>query len=438
MIDFDVLALDRDLQRVAQTWRRWQRALGQGGGLDWDPFVGLPDVARRSTLESVDELDDQDPLRRPLQRWVYRLTEQRMNRHELALVTRLRRRVKHEVGGPESGRYTVTELTRRFVSDPPRRAHWLEALVTVSDALNRSEGLLWERRHEIARGMHLEHADDMECPRGAVDAADRWLQVSDELLQEVGADGWPRWVQVALGDGSSEGWPARLTPRTVADLLRETTWLDRVSLDPGRLPDAVAPASFVRALHQVGQAWGEALATVRQPFVVATDPYRLRSSSFGFLFATLPLHASFVRRVLAVGAPRIRDHLRGTARTVLLATRLAAARVLLRGPALAGTSALREAYPEILRRASGVALPGHLAGVLVQLDVEDAARFMGWLAGAARRQREIEEHDEDWFRNPRAAEALRDEADLPPVTDLDDGQIDDGIGALDALLRATW
>ncbi len=438
MIDFDVLALDRDLQSVASAWRRWQRALERGGGLDWDPFVGVPNVARRDTLEAINELDETDPLRHPLRRWVYRLTEQRMNRQGLALLARLRRHTPHEIEGPEPSRFTVANLTRNFLADPPRRAGWLDALAAASDELSRAEALLWERRHEIARGMRLDHADHIECPQGAVDAADRWLEASDELLSEVGADSWPRWMEVALGDGNQEGWPARLTPRTVAELLSETTWLERVSFDPGKLPVAIGPASFLRALDQVGCAWGEALATVRQPFVVATDPYRLRSSSFGFLFATLPLHPAFVRRVLSVGAPKIRDHVRATARVALMASRLAAARVLLRGPALAGTARLREAYPEIVRRACGAPLPSQLAGALVRLDVDDGARFAGWLHGAARHRHHVEEHDEDWFRNPRAAEALRDEADLPPESDLSNDQIEGGIAALTALLHAAW
>jgi hypothetical protein len=245
-------------------------------------------------------------------------------------------------------------------------------------------------------------------------------------------------MSLAMGEAAGEGWPARLTPRTMTEMLSETSWLDRVPLDPGELPAALGAASFVRALAQIGCAWGEALATSRQPFVIAHDPYGLRSAEFGALFASLPLHPAFTRRVLAVGAPRVRDHLRAMARVWLLGTRIAALRVLLRQAALAGTRALRDAYPELVRTACGLGLSSRLAAVVVRLDVDDTARFAGLLQGALRRERQVQEHDEDWFRDPRSAEALRDEADLPPPVDVPGQALDQGIDALGRLLRSIW
>jgi hypothetical protein len=46
----------------------------------------------------------------------------------------------------------------------------------------------------------------------------------------------------------------------------------------------------------------------------------------------------------------------------------------------------------------------------------DAQRLAGVFLAATRAAQLAEEHDEDWFRNPRAIEQLRAEARVPPAT----------------------
>jgi hypothetical protein len=96
------------------------------------------------------------------------------------------------------------------------------------------------------------------------------------------------------------------------------------------------------------------------------------------------------------------------ARAVLVGARGLALRVLLRAPALAGGRALEEAYPELVFHAFRAELPARAAAVLFRTRVSDPARFIGLLAAAERAARLKREHDEDWYRNPRAVTELRE------------------------------
>jgi hypothetical protein len=438
MSESELLAIDRQLRRTAEAWRAWRLALRQGAGLDDDPFQRTRRVSGRALFRQLSELQDTDPLSTPLRRWVYRLAEQRIDRACLAGLGRQRRHVRYALDAPQHGRFCIAEMLSRALHEPPRRDSWLQALLDHAHATGELVALLWERRREIAQRMGLAHPDAIESPcAGLVEVATGWLTSSAELLDESRPQELAALVTSALGSEASEGWPAQLSPSSLLRLLHNPALFRGLRLDPGPLPAAVGAASFLRALARVGAAWVDAAAPSSQPFAVAHDPYGLQRRSHGALFGLLPLNRAFAKRRLGLGTARATDHLRVVSRIVVLESRAAALRVLLRGCALQGRVALAEAFEEQVEQVLGVHLPRHCAGVLWQLHADDAQRFAGLLLGAARSDRLREEHDEDWFRNPRAAEQLRAEAARSPECEVETSELVAAAGSLSRALGET-
>ena len=75
-----------------------------------------------------------------------------------------------------------------------------------------------------------------------------------------------------------------------------------------------------------------------------------------------------------------------------------------------------------------------IAGALWHVHVDAAQRYAGLLTAAAKHEELTEQHDEDWYRNPRAVDQLRAETRLPPATTVSDADLDRGRAALRRLL----
>jgi hypothetical protein len=238
----------------------------------------------------------------------------------------------------------------------------------------------------------------------------------------------------ALGDVDA-GWPAHLNPSSLTDLFRDTRLLEALELDPGRLPKAIAPASFMRALARLGAAVLVASAPRDQPFCIAHDAYGLQRFRYGALLGTLPLSAAFAMRRLGASRELARRATRAAAMTVLLESRIAALRVLLGEAALRGPGALRDAYSEGVYRCLGIELPDTAAGAFIKLRMDDAQRFCGLFLAIQSSHRLRDAHDEDWFRNPRAIDQLRSEAALPPEIAVPREQLDAALVTTESALR---
>jgi hypothetical protein len=410
----DPWRLSGQIERAARSWRAWRRALLTGAGWDDDPFAEERTATTRATFRWVGSLDASDPLREPLRRWVYRLLEQRVNRDYLVEVRRLGSAGLHPLARPLGGEWSLAEMLRRALAEPARRKAWLEAWAEKTSPLSSAVGILWQRRREVARGLGLDHPDEIESPAPELtEVARGWLEASDDLWTALRVRDMSRYLEVASGTGAEEGWPARLTLRSVTGLLGAPEWLSGVDFQPGRLPKALVPASFPRALARLGAAWSDALGPSDQPFVVAHDAYGIRRRALGALWGTLPLGSEFVRRQLSVPAYRRSAHLRALAVVLLSEVRRAALGVLLRAAALGRVGGSAEELPGLSRQALGVTLRPEWAGALVRLHVDTPHRFAGWLLGVARAELLRETHDSDWFRNPRAIEELRAEAGSP-------------------------
>jgi hypothetical protein len=150
----------------------------------------------------------------------------------------------------------------------------------------------------------------------------------------------------------------------------------------------------------------------------------------GALLGSLPALPAFARRALGLGGDRLATHRRALGRALLVESRAAALRVLCRAPALRGRSALREAFEENMERAFRVQLRPDAAGTLFRLHADDLQRFAGLLLAAGDEARLRNRHEEDWYRNPRAVEQLRDEARLSPERTTTEAALQAGADAL--------
>jgi hypothetical protein len=418
--------LDREVARAAPRARAAYRALRAGR----EVTLTLPEVLRDpETVERVAS-DERDPIAQPLVRWLYWL--ELMARALPREGARLRsyQRERHALDTPLSGHFTWRELLGHALRDAGRRPRLLDVLLERGDDLRDALSRLYEVRAEWPRFAGRTRAE-LELPHTGVAAlASGLLERSGDALGSLPLRSLGDVLEVGLAHGADDGWPRQLSLRSLHQLLGESDWLSGLRIDPGALPATLAPASFARGLLRLGAAWSDALAPASQPFVIAHDAFGLARATHGALFAGLLTSPVFLKRALGLGGSRATVHAHALSASALLFTRQLALRVLLDEPALAGSRALLEAHQELATRALGFELPPSSAGLLFRPRLGDAQRFCGMLLAAERARVLRDEHDDDWFRNPRAIEQLRAEARLAPSAIADEAELERGMAAL--------
>jgi len=450
--DWSPIELDRTLARAAGQWRRWtlhMRAQPTSEDLDDDPLASFRPVTGSALFRELAELPAYDPLREPLRRWVYRLAEQRINAELLLRLERERRQLRELPDAPVNARVSIAEMVERSLSDPPRRMRWMHLFLDQAAPVSTLTVELWQRRSEIARRMGLDEPRQMESafapvapapvarpgeslppplvlpipgappaalakPLGLAELGLRISRMTRERVHELAPASPAELLGISAGRDIPGDWPGRLTPQRMLDYFRDGDLLRSLELRPDPLPRALGAASVCRALGILGAAWLEALAPQDQPFVVAHDPYGLRRHEAAGLFALLPLNARFLHRHFEVSRLASGDVQRRLAQLWLLDLAIAGFKLRLRPPALASERAFREEFRELSHQELGVSLPPTVAGALFRLEIEDEQQTIGRLLAVLRERELTEAHDEDWFRNPRAIEQLRAEAQRPP------------------------
>jgi hypothetical protein len=248
--------------------------------------------------------------------------------------------------------------------------------------------------------------------------AEALLAATDDLAR--GALGRPRGWAEALASGVGQRgdvpWPRRLSPRwLLAPFEGEAGWLEVPGLRLGALPEVVGGSSVTRALAHLGARWADAAAPRHLPAPLGALPSALARTRSGALVASLLLAPAFLRRGLGLTDAEAARARRQQGLVALVALRLEAARVLLMQPALRGDGgAVHQEAEELTRRALGAPVPAGLALALPRLRPTAPARLLSFGLAAADALRLRDQHDEDWFRNPRAVLALRDRLDRAP------------------------
>ncbi len=421
-IELHPVEIDRQLSRAHRAWlshklSAWQPDEDQR---EEHPLGPHRSITGFEAFRYVGELPEADPLRGPLRRWIYRLSEQRINQPALAALARERHLEHRHPDVPGRQAASFAGMLTQALGDPPRREPWARLLAGHAPQISPREVDLWQRRSEVARRMGLTGPGDIESALPNASAvADELSAATGERMRELAPGSLAGFFERAIGADVPGDWPARLTPQRVLDFFREGDLLRSLSIEAAPLPSAFGASSFCRALGLLGGAWYEALAPRDQPFVIAHDAYGLGRHTAASLFAQLPLNARFARRHLDISALALPEAQRRLAQLWLVDLALAAFRVRLRAPALAGERTFREAFAELARKDLDLSLSPNAAGALFPLGIEDEQALLGKLLAVTRIESLIEAHDEDWFRNPRAIEQMRAEARLPPVTTAD-------------------
>jgi hypothetical protein len=408
---YDPFAIDRRLREVARAWLAWRRALRRGSGED-HRFEHLGAFASAELIRELDGARAVDPLAPSLRAWALRLHLEHQTRDLVAARERAFRTERHPLESPASGKFTLRELLEAALADTKgARGAWFDAIGLHAAKTAELEMRRWERHAELSNALG-DAAVDPNAPARAdiVARARAMLERTDDAFAELGVRSLASLVERGLGRGSTAAWPARLTTRSLAGLFDEAKWFEHVALEFEELPQPFGASSFLRGLVALGAALRSALVPASLPFATGHDPFDLRGATFGALFALVPSGESFARRKLGVPRSRLSDHRRELSRVLLVGARTSALRVVLREPTLSGAETLRRAYPELVFRALRVELAPRTAAVLLRSRLSDLERFAALLSAVARAKRLENVHDEDWYRNPRAVEELRETA----------------------------
>jgi hypothetical protein len=363
-------------------------------------------------------------------RWLYWLELMRRALPLEGVRVRRYRAERHALDFPLSGDFSWRELLGHALRDRPRRDALLDALLARGGELRDAGTRLGELRAQLPSfGGRSRSELELPCPDMTAHAhaflalsADAYGSLEVRTLSDV--------LELGLAHAADDGWPRQLSLRSLNDLVGAHDWLSGLRLELGGLPAPLSAASFMRGLLRLGAAWTTALAPHAQPFSVAHDPFGLARCTHGALLAGLTTSTVFLRRQLGLGRDRALAHGRALSRAALLFGRLLALRVLLDEPALRGPAALREAFAEHGAKTFGFELPPTAAGLWFRPRPGDAQRLAGLLCAASRSSELADEHDDDWFRNPRAIEQLRAEAAMPPATACTAQELEQGSAAL--------
>jgi hypothetical protein len=412
MRELSPFELDRELARVVPRARAAYRALRAGR----EVTLTVPEVLKDA--ETLDRLatDKSDPIAAPLVRHLYWLELMRRALPREGQRVRSYRAERHALDKPLSGHFTWRQLLGHALRDAARRPALLEVLFERGDSLRDAGSRLFELRAELPSFGGRSRAE-LELPHAEIaQHAQRFLSDSADAYGSLELRDLASVLEQGLAHAAADSWPRQLSLRSLNELLGSSDWLSGLRLNVGDFPAPLSAASFMRSLLRLGAAWNDALAPDSQPYSLAHDAFGLARATHGALFAGVPLGPSFLKRQLGLGKERALGHARALSQSALIFARLLALRVLQAEPALAGPGALREAFSEHGAKALGFEPPPNAAGLFCRPRLGDAQRLAGIFLAAQRAEQLAAEHDEDWFRNPRAIEQLRAEARVVPAT----------------------
>jgi hypothetical protein len=438
----DLLALDRDVARGVSALEAWREALASNpdAAAEVAPLEPVRRVASRTTWAALGEatpsLADL-PLRDALRQWVVALTQARVGLPAELAWARAVAAPRGRLEGASPRSVSWREAWRGVVAAPALKdaARCLEAAAMAAPEVAETARAMASRRLEVARRFGMEHPWEALVgvrPAAVRRAARALLDATEEISQEawrpvwrVHGDGVATTLHEAVARAAGDGWPARLTPRWLAERFPGLATREVVAA-MAPLPASLGAASFARALGAFGRAVRLA-GRMTAPFALAREPAFTGAYRLGFVFAGLAAEAEWHTRALALGRKSAAQQARMLARSGLLEARLLAARLLLGDEA---AFAPADAFEELGARLFGAPLDARLRGAWPAARTDEPARFVGLLQapGAAKELRDS--FDADWFRNPRAMEHLRAGAAAPAREPLEESALGPQVAAL--------
>ncbi len=465
----DLLSLDRKLALAVRGLDGWRAEIAVDERRDGDdPLTGFTELAARTTIDNVlkSGLDPvsttpalllstgehrtapltalEDPLatlRADLASWCTHLYLARVLREATAARAAAMRDEQDasEYGRPASLRAMLRSLAR------PKQAGGVpepRAAIAIADlAPQMLDGIIDEegRRRELGDPLGPIAQCCVRTEPSIVEAARTFLrETEDEAREQVehGARAAGRkakgltWVDVLAirrAADVSEGWPAALSGRWLAELSRGTELLAGlkvdVKVDAARLTPRASHAglflapptgawTFAHALYALGASLHLFGRDPKLPFASHTRPHDPRPYVIGEAFMALVCGEPFHARARGVSKAKADIAARRLSGTRLLERRQLAMRVLLAPELGKSRRAFVESFAGMADDVIGGETPRELAALLGAPGplgpAEDVARFSAIEQGEALARSLTEQFDSDWWRNPKAAVALRD------------------------------
>jgi len=308
-------------------------------------------------------------------------------------------------------------------ADRATRAGAAELWAREASALGRRSTRAARRRHEEEQAIEAEREGEPQASSSsnevasgaglALEAARQLLDETEPMALELREASWWEGLHATLGVEAAEGWPATLNARWAGEVFRGSSGRLAQGVIMGSMPRPLGALSFARVLGQYGVGLLDAARRRAPSFALHAHPRSPRRPARYALFASLLAERCFARFELGLGRSRAREHQRSVAQAMLRSVRLTAMRVLaadgLRGEPVSAI----DGYVTLAQRVLGPAAPASLFGVLPELGPGDGATLLGELMATEERARLIQEHGEDWYRNPRAFEAIAAEQGTP-------------------------
>ena len=433
MFQADPHKLDRTLAGYAEQRRRFTRAL-QIGNAEEHAFENLPRALNLELLEELESAKVVDPFAAGAEAWARELllshavsgAEQRLSQ---AFAVEL-----HDVDRPERGRFSVRQLRERALADGARRDGWLQTLAGCALGVRNRRAQLWEAEAEHSERLRATPARFGAAPEAELALSRQLLDSTSDAYREFQLESLTALIAQGLGRDVAADFPTRLGAQQLGALFYEGDWLRGLTPAFSGFEPVLGAASLSRALWNFGSAWHEAAADPKRPFVLRQSPRGYRQAMFAAMFALLPLTPAFLQRRLGVSRGRLPEAARALSRVYLLGARALSLSAELSVASLRGARAHSDAFAEFSERAFGFELPAELRGVLWER--RHALTHGSALFEAALRHAELrEEHDDDWFRNPRVIEELRAEALTPAALGPDMDRLQRGLATFVSLLN---
>lgn len=420
----DLGGLDRDVARGMSALGRWRTSLVTDVDVaaGESPLEPVRRVAGKSTYDALAALTPSlldVPLRDALRGWVAALVLARVQQEDDVAWARVAGEAVCRFGGdpPELASWRVAWRSLACARTVGDTRLWLDATVDAGPRLADAARDRGAKRLEAARRLGLEHpwAVSVDVTRGVLrEGAEALLRATDDIAAAVRraptaeGGGVAAVLHAAVARDAGEGWPAHLAPRWLEELFqRHTTGL---RLAPAPLPRAVGASSFARALAGFGFALRQACVARTTPFALGFEPGDRDAHRLACVFGALPLDVAWQTRALHVGQRAAHAQRRVLGATMLLDTRLAAARLLLGDEA---DLAPRDRFEELGARVLGAPLDPALRGAWPTSRDDEAARLVARIESPRFANDLRERFDVDWFDNPRAWTHLRAVSALP-------------------------
>ncbi len=441
--ELDPFRLSAELEKAASRLAAFKRGLSTGSAQS-HPF-GVSEFPGLSTYRQVSRLHLSDPLREPLLRAIVRLTDERVNIPWAVQDAQLEFVEKHVIHQPSEELVTLAEIRRRaFMGKEWERGPYFKTLGLLESRLSAHRVGRLARSLEVSARLGVDlsafynpvaSSDEEGESKKIGHFAQRILQKTQDQAENFIQPGWSAFVDAAVAREAGEGWPARLAPDSLRQLLSAKELFRGVVIDPGELPLRHFPMSFPRAAAQVGQALSRALAPRDLPAVVSHDLEDLRGHQIGQLFLLWTMSAPFLRRKLGLSRTHVDSSVRALTCALLAHARLSAARLLLLEEAVLGSEALRAQFCELSISLVGEELPANSALARFRVRGDERARFAGLLSALDAFRELRETYNDDWFDNPRAQEDLRSRLMLPPFVRTEPSRLEAGMSELEGLLK---